>query len=416
MYTYRQSLALSRVYGSQWTHPDLSLTPLREIYQKYTKTYLKIHDSHTDTEVFMDLDTYRTELSETTLTVTEWLQAVSSVPLTTVEEPAHYSLTGARYENGVQRGYKYDLCKIGFPYPGNMPIEDLRDLKITRPTYPTDLTLLHTHCLNTVNGYFHRTDTDGSVAYVIDGGTTAMKARCSHTGILSFLDIGEIKQVKIEPENIVPLSEGDLLKEGILIRISEDITDKSVLFILGGFLIRPEPDVFYQVGENTWCLNLLGLPYFERILESQRHIDLSSMKLENADTSADDTYFQESALTDEAIMAYLTLSQTFFAIIDTPEIFFNKINVRTSNIPGMITAYDEPTAPLIMGYGKVIEYSKIEESTAWALRVADEWYVQYAWQTADMSSRQQLSSQYSTWKPYLRSQGYLLEIKAKKKD
>lgn len=415
MYIYVKSFVIARTFGSEWISPDISNLQIKAIYEKYFKAYLVVKDTLTDTEVNIDLEHYKHEYVESDLTIAQWLHALAGTVLKTIPviEAAH--MASVRYENAISTGYKYSLGRIGFPYPQNMTHDELHDLRIVRPNYPTNMRLLHTHCLLTVNGYFHQSDADEEAAWIVDGGKTAMKSRCSHTGILSFLDIGSVELVQITNEMISPLTQGEVLSEGLLIKLDKDLTSKSPIFFIGGYMIRPEPETFYQVGDSTWCLNLLGLPYFERVLESQKHLDLSSMELEHPDNHIDGTLNREQLLTDKTIRAYLTLSQSFIAIVDTPELYFNKVFVRNSNLPGMITAFQEPTMPLVMGYGKCVEYSKIQESMYWALRVYDEWYKQFVWQTAPTSVNQFLSSQYQAWKPHLRSQAFLLDIRGKKR-
>ena len=415
MYTYKDAVALSRSVGSQWEHFDLSDIVLYEIYSKYIRCYVVVTNSFTGLDQVVDMEYYRIAKNGSTETVKEWLVAMANKPLQTVKELPDASLASARYANAIMHGYDIQLAKAGFPYPEQMPVTELTDLVVTRPSYKTDVNLLKTHCLMSVNGFFHRTDAAQDKAYVLDGGRTAAKMRCSHTGILSFLDIGAIKQIRIKPEHIRPLTEETPLANSLILTVPEDMTDKSLMLVLGGYIVRPEDNVLYPFSPNEWVLNIKGLPYFERIMESEPLLDLSSLKIEHLDNNIDDAYVKDQLLQDDTILAYLGLSQSFFVIVDTPELFYNKINVRVSDLPGLITSYQDPTFPLIMGYGRHIEYSKLFESDMWALRVADAWYVQYAWQTAPLRDVPVMTNQWRTWHPYSRTNGYLMEIIGKKK-
>lgn len=411
MYVYENSAVLGRTTGAQWEHVDISQVMLRQVYAIYAKVYISVYNSYTETTNYIDMEYYRTSFNGSSMTVNEWLVTMDGKPVEVVDEFPNAKLKSAKYANAVLHGYKIELAKAGFPYPDEMPITELTDLKITRPQYPTNLELLKTHCIMSVNGYFHRTDYDGTNAFVLDGGVTAAMNRCSHTGILSFLNIGRVDTHRLNEVDVQSLTPGAPLSEGVIIQAPEEFNDKSVMFILGGYLIRPEKNVFFKNSENTWVLNIRGLPYYERIQESETQLDLSSMKIEHLDTNKDNAIVIESILSDSAIKAYLTLSQSFFVAVDTSDLYFNEINVRVSNIPGLISAYDDPVHPLIMGYGKHVEYSKVSEENYWALRVADDWYVRYAWQTAPTRGVPVITNHYRTWQPYLRTQGYLLDIK-----
>ena len=415
MYTYKDSVALSRSVGSQWEHYNLADIVLSEIYAKYIRCYLVVTNSFTGQDQNVDMERYRIANTNSTQTVKEWLTAMATVPLETVKELPDANLASAKYANAILHGYNIQLAKAGIPYPEQMPVVELTDLVVTRPNYQTDVNLLKTHCLMSVNGFFHRTDAAQGKAYVIDGGKTAAKMRCAHTGILSFLDIAPIEQIRIKPENVRPLDEDTPLADSMILTIPREMKSKSFVLILGGYIVKPEDNVLYPFSENEWVLNINGLPYIERIIESEPLLDLSSLKIEHLDINKTGSFVKEHLFKDETILAYLGLSQSFFAVIDTPELFYNKINVRVSELPGLITSYQDPTFPLIMGYGKHIEYSKLFESDMWALRVADSWYVQYAWQTAPLRDVPVVTNQWRPWHPYSRANGYLLEIIGQKK-
>lgn len=415
MYQYISSLSLTTTINAQWQTTDVVDMALSVMYSRYRQTYLTVKESITDKEFYVPMEAYRTTLATSSLTVAEWLVTMDGVTLETVPELPNKDLVSAKYANAILSGYKIELAKAGYPYPDAMPQSELVDLSLTRPQYPTDLSLIHTHCLTKVNGYYHRTAFDGTKAFILDGGITAAMKRCSHTGIVSFLDIGTIEEKQLTDEDFMPLTEGAPLKEGIIINLPAEAEGKSIIFILGGYMVQPEPGVFYPNSPTSWVLNIQGLPYFQRIFESRKEIDLSSLKLETLDTNKEHALVQASLLSDETLSAYMKLSQTYIAIVDTPNLYYDQIHVRVSNIPGLITSYQEPDFPLVMGYGKQVEYSKIQETQYWALRVADSWYKQFAFSTAPTRNVQVLTDHWVTWKPYLRTNGYLLVISGKKK-
>lgn len=415
MYQYITSLSLTTTISAQWQTTDVADMALSVMYSKYRETFLTVKESITGNQFFVPMDAYRTALASSNLTVNQWLISMDGVTLETVSELPNKDLVTAKYANAILSGYKIELAKAGYGYPQNMPVSELTDLALTRPQFMTDLSLIHSHCLTKVNGYYHRTAFDGTKAFILDGGVTAAMKRCSHTGIVSFLSIGSIEEKQLTDDDFMPLTEGAPLKEGIIIKLPNEAVGKSMMFILGGYMIQPESGVFYPNSDTAWVLNIQGLPYFQRIFESRKEIDLSSLKLEALATNQEHALVQESLLSDETISAYLKLSQTYLAIVDTPALYYNRIQVRVSNIPGLITSYQEPDYPLVMGYGKHVEYSKVQETQYWALRVADAWYKQFAFNTAPTRNVEVLTDHWVTWKPYLRTDGYLLEISGKNK-
>lgn len=415
MYTYVKSSCLVRSMGYRWADLDLKDKSLSYAYGKSLKLYLTVHDDVTDSEIYVDMEVYRSQLATLTMTVQEWLDKMDGKPLVAIAVLPDSDLATAVYMNAILAGYKIEPVLAGYNHPPEMPITELTDLKITRPNTLTDVSILHSHCLMSVNGYFHRTDSDGKDAYVIDGGTTARKLSCSHTGILSFLNIGSVEQKSFLDENLIPLNEDGKLKDGVIIDLGEDIIGKSPIFIIGGYIIRPDGLSLVQNSETTWILYPKALPLLERYFNSRNELDLSSLDIEVLDTNPEHSIVLESIYSDSNLKAWFKLSQSFIAVIDTPELYTEEVPVRVSNIPGFITAYQDPLYPLIMGYGKQVEYSKIKEASYWSLRINDPWYKQFTFQKAPIRTQNVVKDSALPWRPYQRTQGYMLKYSAFKK-
>lgn len=420
MYTYKSTLGLLDQVGATWKNYATNTTPLSELYRMFSSFYLTVNDSYIKKDVYVNMDVYKLMLVMSDMTVDEWLNESKNIPLATVEKLPTENLKSAFYENAILRGYKMELTKVGITIPINYPTGALDDLRISRPGLPTDLSLLHTHCLLSVNGYYHTSDTDGDYAYIIDGGVTATQKRCAHTGILSFMDIGALSMHRFRDEHIVPLTEGRPLKDGMIIRTDKDIEGKSVFMVLGGYIIRPSKQEFWQNGDKSFIFYPTAIPYVQRYLESRKEIDLSSMPViveDNDDErgATGDNVNQDSLWSDECLRAYFKVSQSFLVIVDTPELFFTENPIRVSNIAGFLTSYSEPLYPLVMGYGKCVEYSKVKETSWWALRVSDAYYKQFNIDVSIAPIVKTVNDNILPFKRQLRTTGYMLNIQGKAK-
>lgn len=411
MYRYISALALPRTTSAQWKEYDLQNIMLREIYAKFTQTFITVTENLSNETFFIDMDAYKRTLAASSLTVDEWLVTMNGQGLQTVPELPNKNMRYAKYHNAIMAGYKIQRTRMGYNYPPTYPLEELPDLSLERTKIPTDMTLIHKHCMASVNGFYHRTDTDGTKAYIVDGATTASMHRCPHIGLLSFLDISEIKQYKIKDEDIMPATEGMKLKQGLKFIVNEDITNKSVIFILGGYMIFPEENVFWQTGDNSFEFNIMAIPYIQRYFESYDKIDMTTMKVVLED-NGNGNVTTESLYSDEVIRQYFALSQSFLVIVDTPVIYREKINLRVSNLPGFLTSYQDPVWPLYMGYGKMVEYTKIKEVQYWALRIDDPYYKHYAFQETKLKPLPVAFSNLIPYDMYHRTDGYMLSLGA----
>lgn len=412
MYNFVNSVCLSRSIGSQWHEVDLSNILVFDIYTTYSKVYLILSNPSLPDNVYVDFDTQFQEFSSYQGTLNQWLMDLGNRTLPTVDVLPSTSVKVAKYSDAIRSGYKVQLTKIGVVTPDNYPASELQDLVITRPEHKTDMGLIHSHCLVSVNGFYHRTDTDAHKAFVYRGGDTGRRSHINHVGILSFLDIGALTKVPIDPTRIYTQSAPGVpstLKDRIYFDIDQDLTNKSVILVLGGYLVFPEQGTFWQSGDHTLALDINQIPYAQRIYESQRYLDLSGLGLTHFPLSKDAIDVDE-LYSDDVLKRYLTLSQSFLVIVDTSNLITNKIHLRHSHLPGMFTCYQDPVLPLIVSYGKVAEYWKVFEDGYWAVNVEDSFYRNYVLSQQPIYQLKTINGHLLPNQPFWHSQGHLLEI------
>lgn len=405
-YTYVSAKALPKTVGSQWRDEDLRNAIVSTLFTQYQRVILKL--AIEAEEVYVDLEQLRPDYALYNNTLEVLLTSIgnrSLDSLTSIPSEMNYVV----YNDAVRGGYSYKLCKRGFIYPDDYPKDDFKDLDLYRTKYPTDLRLIHTHCLVSVNGLFHMTDTDGIKAFIVDGGESIRTKAVGHVGITSFYDIGNLTKISFTDESTYAPVENTPLKETVGFTISQSTEGKSFFLILGGYLVIPQEGVFWKSGDNDFRLNLTRLPYIERLLESQNFLKLDSLKLTKSIINESNIDINE-AWSDAVIKRYFNLSQSFFVIVDSDNLFWNKITLRQALMPGMFTAYQEPTYPLIMGHGRLAEYWKVFEDTQWAVTVIDSWYRNYIFNRSQQDDYRNVTSQLAMDRPSFYSQGELLEI------
>ncbi len=405
MYSFVNAVCLARSIGSQWHEVDLGPILVFDIFTTYAKVYLTLSHPDIHDNVYVDLDTLRVEFSSFNGTLEDLLIHLDNRTLATVPALPSTDVKAAKYSDAIRSQYKIDITKIGVVIPDNYPANELDDLKITRPKYPTDMHLLHSHCLLSVNGFYHMTDSDGSSAFVYNGAKTMRKSRMNHLGILSFLDIGAIEKVRIDPLLIYPQTPTSPLQEKIYFDVEQDLTNKSCILVLGGYLVFPSEGVFWQSGERTFALDIHQIPFPERLQESNLYMDLTSLGL-----STLDPIDPLELYSDIVLKKYLTMMESYLVIVDTPNLITNQIFLRHSHLPGMFTSYQDPTLPLIVNYGKVAEYWKTLEDNHWSVTVQDSFLRQYVLSQQPIYQQLTINDHLLPHQPYQHSHGFLLEI------
>lgn len=416
MYSYVDSVYLGLTFGSKWerdslTNLHLDQISMKNLFKDFQHVYLVLEHPANPDPIYADLEQFRLFQSTSDLTLQEFLTNLEGLAVSEIESLPSIETKEARYLNALQGSYRIDRCRIGFPTPVNYPTSDLPDLKLTRPDMDTDMSLLHTHGLMSVNGFYHRTDTDNNEAYIRDGAKTLLKTYENHVGLFSFLDLCAVEQVPIQEHQIFSPIDGDPLRTRININLERNLENKTVLMVLGGYLVLPEDQVFWQTGDSIFTLDLNRLPYIERLFESNAFIDLSEMNIPHPSSQmGDDVALIDELWSDEKIIKYLTLSQTFMVVLDIPRIEVDRTFVRSSGVAGALTTYQKPQLPLIMGHGRQVEYWRREERPYWSIMVKDPLYRNYILTQKLHESVQVINNHLDNVEPFQFGRGFLLRI------
>lgn len=408
-YAYVRARALAVAPASQWMDVDLSNMLVYQIFAKYREIILTL--SADGEEVYVDFNQLRNSHASYNNTLLILLISIGDLGLDTLTEIPGGRIDYIDYTDAVRVGYSITRTKRGIQLPENYPKEDMEDLLLRRTKYPTEHSLIHSHCMVSVNGLFHQTDTDGEQAFIVDGGKSVQKRNMGHVGITSFFKIGQLTKLPINIADVTGIPGGEGLKDGIRFTIPQDIEGRSFMLCLGGYLVLPQEGVFWQSGTQEFRLALDRIPYLERLLESKDFIDLSGLELTESELNPTSVNM-EQVFSDTVIQKYLQLSQTFFVIIDRKDVFWNKHYLRQSIMPGLFTAYQDPMYPLFVGHGRTAEYWKVFEDGHWSVNVIDAWRRNYMFNRQNQDTLVNVSDQLAMDRPYFDSQGLLLEIGA----
>lgn len=415
MYSLVRCIALARTVGAQWKEEDLADIYVFNIYGAYRGVYIVVtHPSIGDgeTELYVNMDDIRSEYSSFTGTLAELMVYNGNKTLPTVEALPNTNYKYCRYSDAFQVGYIVDLAIVGEVPPPNYPRSEYNDLSIIRPRYKTDMTLIHNYCLTTVNGFLHRTDaeSDGSKAYIIDGGRTFRHQRDNQVGILSFKDIGRVTKIPITDEMIHTVDDNTLLYDRTQLVLTDiDITNKTVLLSVGGYLLLPDDTSFFQNGDQAFIVDLSQLPFLERFYESSHYLDLSSLGL--GESIINPSLVNVEELTSDAVIRkYYQLPQSFIIVIDTPNLYSRKLYLNSPVLPGEFISFIQPTYPLMVGYGKMAEYFSSQEDLQWHLSVKDSFYRNFVLTYSHPDEMVDVVDHKVPMSPYYHSKGFFLEM------
>lgn len=409
-YTLVKSVALSKTIGSQWNEVDISLTPLVTVYGHYYKVFLELSHFSLDDNIYVDLDIFKAQYSNYTNTIVDLLVDIGDITLDTVSELPNTSIKYVKYSDAFRAFYKVNLCNIGQSLPDDYPSHLMNDAYLTRPNYDTDLTLLHSHCLITVNGFVHSTDVDSTKTYVYDAAKTLRKARNNGIGIMSFLDISELTKVSIQDAMISSqVDSNSKLYDRAYIDTGVNLEDRAYFLVLGGYLVFPSDNVLWKVNDTTLALGPSMLPFVERLYESDSVLDLSHLDIDR-DPDHPEVFNLNHIKSDNFIRSYLTSRNTFVVITDVNHLSYNRIYLRHSNLPGMFTAYQRPIYPLVVNYGRMAEYWVTEEDNQYSVTVYDSFLRNHILDFYTKPKLELINGHLVPMTPNQHSRSFLLEI------
>ena len=409
MYQFKNALTLGKTIGAQWEYRDLSDVFIYSAYQEFKKIYLILTHVSVDHDLYVDMEDVRQDAYSFNGSITQWIGGLEgkSVPFT--DSLPDSNIRYVPYANAIQSGYDVQLANAGLHYPDGVNARNFGDLKLTRTQFKTDMELINNYCLMTVNGYFHNHVGNQSEVVIEQGGKSGFKAQDTQVGILSFLDVGKLNKIKIDPLKIFPSDEGGTLYERLRFDIDIAPITKPFFLILGGYLVFPKNNVFFQSGNNSYTLSVKDLHYEERIMESEKFLDLSSMGFIRPNI-APSGYDLENLRSDAVIKKYLTMSQSFFVTVDAPMLAINKHVIQRAAFPGQFLHHEDPVFPIQGANGRFLDYWKIQEGEMWSLNCTDTFSRNFVYPEGTRDRAKYALGALDTTRRYDHTQAYMLEL------
>lgn len=355
MYQLISAIAKNIEDDTRWHNVDIGDMPFDSLYKTYSKVIATLSNNFLTHNVSLDLAVIRPRIGGLTSTLNDFLQANGDATLPTSDELPVIRTRYAKYADGFHAGYKVTPCAPGLSPDANLPASEKTDLVLTRKLNQTNYNMLYRHVLASVNGFIHAADASDAGFIIKDGMKSQMLSGSNLFGLMSFEDIGSLSFIPIKPDMIYRQNERQLLKNQCFIDSGADLSAKTVMLVLGGYLHVLDEEAFFRVSDSSFCVNFNHIPLIDRYFESRQYIDLSSMNVEVSTNNPNQIGIAD-ILSDAAITAYCTLSQSFFVVLDNPDVFADRLTLDATSGPGMYTTTVTPVYPMIAGYGKLVNY------------------------------------------------------------
>lgn len=412
MYTCLRGIIRQRGENQRLIEATVGDRAVRTLVAENSYVFLVLSHPALDHEVGIDLATVEDMVYKLypTVTVDQWLSSLGSTSLPTTDVIPKKTAAVVRYNNALVAGY--NVQKI-HPLSGDgndQPDINLTDLRFTRAD--TDYKLFAEHALVTVNGLFHLSDGSARGVQVTDGGRSVRYANRNQIGIWSFLEVGKVKCYPITDEMIIPRAADTPLKHGFTINLpGEDLTKKAVLVSVGGVLHFLNHH-FKVTGDHSVMMEWWKVDFFHLYFLIKDLIDLKDFNLlMPLPTNKPDYLDMDLAMTDEAIRAFMKLSQTFVITVEAENFYVNRHPLEATKLPGRFLTYTRPVYPLQLENGLVPEYIAIaEQGGTYVLAIEDNMVDRYHEDTRPAGDSTFYTGQRISQFPHYYGAGYLLEM------
>lgn len=374
MYSYKTAYVKDRL-GGRWIENNVRELQLSQLFTLYKEVIFSLNHPLYEKPVALYLSTVPDtfNLKNSSETIDQFLIRIGSTSLPIELTFPSLDVQFAHFKDAVQSGFKIDAVHRQFDISVQVDKEDKTDLRLTKEGL--DPFRLFRTTLVTVNGLLHRTNYVGNAIHVIDGALNGFHANKTCVGLYYLGQLGDIRIIPIKESHITGYKEQPLHERAFVTiddSYKESLTNKSILLSIGGYLHYPEDTTFLRYNDRTFTIDFIRYPLIQRFYEMRQLLKMETFnrqffkKRSNVDQIDIDVLYS-----NETIVHLLTLSQSFFIIVDTPQLFLEKEFVEFNHLPNSYISYDKPLYPLQSGLGRFYEYWTRREYDRYILNVEE---------------------------------------------
>lgn len=407
MYTLESAVAKPQGNDNRWVTLDISTMKLVDLLMNYKKVYVVLTNPFIDHKVTLDLEEIRAKYSVSKLTFTEFLTETGNKNLPTIDSVPVLSNRYVKYRDGVMAGYKITPVNSKKSPDADIPKGDKKDLYLTKKGL--DFTEFGDYCMVSVNGFYHYVDTDSKGAWVIDGMKSNAVCKENYLGITSFKEVGKIQHKHITKEMLFKLSEIQDYRYQLGIDVGENINNKTIALVIGGYFHILDNRIFYQYNDNCIIVNTAKMNLLSRYQEMRQYLNLEELPFERSSRN-ESMVVVDDFLSDENLEALFTMSQSFLVLIDNTELFTETEYLRTPPTPGLLITPSVPDRPIFHRFGKLADYWWQKGCHFYAVQVGDNQWSRLQSETIQLAKLPATGDSEQTQMPVDLSPAFFLKI------
>lgn len=363
-YQLQQAYALTTV-NNAWQTVTINPTgqTIAQLLALYNGLVLQLGRPGVNGDFYFDIKHNVSFVSNQGFTIAQWLTSLGDQMLPTVGSAPFRVNRYVNYRDAALANYSWRLAARDRHPDAGASDGELTDLVLNRQN--TTYTDMAKYCLVSVNGLFHYTTAEPYGLRVHDAGSSAYVAGVTHIGIHSWAGLGDIELIPITPDRIsrvdptVPITDKARIDTGL-------VSDrKTVLLVMGGYL-HVLDSVATRQGQSV-IVDVKKLQLAQRVFDTLRIADLQDAVKDFTHEEGHWSTTVANLGSEEFIRAYLSVSQSFLVVVNTPILYVEKELVRNTELGGTYTSKNKPLYPLLGPLNKVSEYIPRKKGNDWLL-------------------------------------------------
>lgn len=412
MYQYQNAFIKEEGRRGRWLERDVSSKTISSLFSDFQEVVLVLTHPVLSGEVALKISDLpggsdaRTSMTD----VSQWLLDLGNQALPTTDEIPDLGILYAPYRDAWQAGYDIEAVSQTTHLDVGLPKSERPHLRLTKAG--VDYEDFYRECLVSVNGIIHRTSHGTNGILVEDGAKSGFHANQNHVGIYRLGLLGDMEIVDIQDHHIHPMSDQQRLCERTVVELDDsvDLEGKSVLLVIQGYL-HTLGDLVQSFGERTFQIDFNNYPLAQRFYHFRQLVDTEDFESHLTKSTVNPNQVAlEELYSDETIRKLLTLSQTFFVVLDTPELVVDRDQVEFSGLPGRYICHQVPSYPLVTGLGGFEEYWMRQENDQYVIGVENGLETYYTFETAEWENFHSIDNTRVPCELFDYSRAYLLKI------
>jgi hypothetical protein len=411
MYQLVSAIAQLQAAGSPWAEVDLSAMTLSQIDSAYSEAYLRVKNPFWTQDRTLRFTEITQDYVQRDHTIAQFFAAIGNLTLPSTNGLAKITSGHVKYADAYWAGYKLDRGRYLQNPTVIPPVDDADTLIMSKSG--VDGRVFHKNCLVSINGLIHRVDADSKYIYVLDGGISNRVSRRNEVGIINFENVGELECHSITPDMLFRSHPDQPFANQMFIKAPVPAGNKTVALVMGGYLFLLDNLSFYRTADDIFCFDTQSVALLDRFFESRNLIDLSVLGLDyNGGHKAQIS--REQLFSDEVLTRWMTMSQSFLVYIDSPTVNVTRRQLPPTQFAKQYICYEEPTLPLVSGFGLLPPYWVTEDDGVFSLWIGNNVQPNYLFHTTPADKAPMPADNRIPYNRESYSRAYFLDIESEK--